>query len=288
MRNIKTLLSLDRSRWKTDLYGVEIEVEGVRLPTPEHLSEDVWRVERDGSLKAREAWEYVTPGPLSLKGVADSLKVLQDTYDKLNSKIDESIRAGVHVHMNVQDWNIKQVMTFATCYYLLEYPLLKWCGPAREGNLFTHRTGDAEYVLFRVLKSLNTRNLKYLKDDIIRYASLNFCSLFKYGSLEFRGMRGTGKLDDIMLWVTIIDDLREASETFSDPVDVISSMSGDGELEFLRRCLPNTYHLFEKTDDIEKNIRESARRVQMIAFGVDWTEIGKRNANIFDIEQGGF
>lgn len=277
MRCMKELIGLSTTK---GLFGVEIEVEGKNLP--KNLDK-VWRVEKDGSLKAAEAYEYVTPKPLDLNGVRSSLDFLSETYKQCNSQIDESIRAGVHVHMNVQDWNIKQLMTFSISYYILEDVLMNWCGPDREGNLFCLRTKDAEFTLFRLYKTLKSRNLKHLNNDIIRYSSLNYCSLFKYGSIEFRGMRGTGDLDAIYDWVTIINDLRETSLKFDNPNDVMAVMSGDGGLAFLELMLPNTHHLFDKTD-VDKMIRSAARRVQMIAFAIDWNSIGEKGINPFSQE----
>lgn len=281
MKNVATLVGIPSEAIRTDHYGVEIEVEGRNLPR--RLDSDIWRVEQDGSLKAAEAWEYVTPGPLSLDGVKSALDYLAAEYKQHRSVVDDSIRAGVHVHMNVQDWNIKQVVTFSTIYYILEDILMKHCGENREGNLFCLRTRDAEFVLFRLLRALTERNLKYLKEDIIRYSSLNYCSLFKYGSLEFRGMRGTGDLNAIYEWVEIIDELHHSSLKFDNPVDVVSTMSGDGQLQFLNRVLPTKAHLF-KGADIEQSIEESTRRVQMIAFGVDWDSIGEQSVNPFKKE----
>lgn len=284
MKPMKTVLKLDSSTFREELYGVEIEVEGVNLPTPSMLSSNIWRTEKDDSLKTEEAWEYVTPTPLSLEGVKSSLDYLALAYTANDSEVFDSIRAGVHVHMNVQDWNVKQLFTFATAYYLVEDLLIGWCGPGREGNLFCLRARDAEFVLFRILKSLKEKNLKFLKDDIIRYSSLNYCSLFKYGSLEFRGMRGTGDLNLIYQWVQIIDDLRNASVQFDSPTTVVAMMSGDGELEFLKRILPNTHHLFEGNEKASQLIREASRRVQMLAFGINWENIGKQSVNIFKQE----
>lgn len=274
MRCMRDLIGVNPTE---GMYGVEIEVEGKNLPI--NLGR-TWKVEHDGSLKAEEAHEYVTPKPLTLEGVKKSLDFLAEAYRIHGSVIDESIRAGVHVHMNVQDWNIKQLMTFTTSYYILEEVLMNWCGPDREGNLFCLRTRDAEYVLFRLMKTLKTRNLKFLKDDVIRYSSLNYCSLFKYGSIEFRGMRGTGDLDTIYDWVKIIDDLRTSSLKFDSPNDVMAMMSGSGGLDFLEYMLPNTHHLINKVD-VDKSVRSAARRVQMIAFAIDWNTIGERGINPF-------
>lgn len=284
MKTIAEIAKLPSSRITKGLYGLEIEVEGVNLPT---TNPSMWVMEKDGSLKTEEAWEYVMPKPTSLSVVKERLDYLAQRYKDCDSTVHESIRAGVHVHMNVQSWDIKQLITFATCYYILEDVLLKWCGESREGNLFCLRTRDAEFVLFQLVKSLQTKNLKYLNNDIIRYASLNFLSLFKYGSVEFRGMRGTGDLDLIYKWAKMIDELRQSSLQFDNPTEVVGNMSGAGEIQFMKMLLPTMWTELDYPD-IDKIIRTSARRVQMLAYTVDWEAIAAKNKNIFDIEREGF
>lgn len=280
MRKIVELVGINPAYISKNLYGVEIEVEGVRLPKQDHLPVDLWRVERDTSLKTAEAWEYVMTRPQMIGGVYQSIDILQAAYNSRSSIVHESVRAGVHVHMNVQDWNIKQLMTFATCYYMLEDILIHWCGENREGNLFCLRTKDAEYVLFKVLQTLQERKLSHLKYDLIRYSSLNYCSLFKYGTIEFRGMRGTPDLSLIKTWVAIIDQLRTSSLNFNSPTDVLNWFSGDGEEQFIATLLPDYHQLF-KCPDKDRVIRNAARRVQMIAFGVDWDSFDKPAINPF-------
>lgn len=274
MKKIRELVRVGET---AGTYGVEIEVEGHALP---NRFPHTWRVEEDGSLKAQEAHEYVMGKPADLAGVRAALDLMQQAFDECKSEVDESIRAGVHVHMNVQEWNMKELMTFVMVYYILEDVLMEWCGPNREGNLFCLRTRDAEYVLFRLIKMLRTRDIRLVNDEIIRYSSLNFCSLFRYGSIEFRGMRSTGDLDTIYNWVRIIDDMATSSKKFSDPVDVLASMSGDGGLAFFEAMLPNTHHLFVK-DTIEDRVREAARRVQIVAYSTDWDSLADRGINPF-------
>lgn len=174
MKTIKQMVDINNSYISDKLYGLEIEVEGINLPTS--ISPH-WRVERDDSLKTEEAWEYVTKKPHNLPEMSLRIRELDEAYSQCGSLVHDSVRAGVHVHMNVQDWNIKQLMTFAICYYGLEDVLMKWCGENREGNLFTLRTKDAEFILFKLVQTMQERNLNILNTDVIRYASLNFLSL---------------------------------------------------------------------------------------------------------------
>jgi hypothetical protein len=281
MRTIKQLIEINPNYISDKTLGLEIEVEGENLP--DYIS-DKWRVESDDSLKTDEAFEYVTAKPHTLYGIKCRINELKKAYEERNSTIHESVRAGVHVHLNVQDWNVKQVMTFATAYYVIEDVLMQYAGENREGNLFTLRAQDAEYVIFKLLDVLKKRNLNLLNTSIIRYASLNYYSLFKYGTLEFRGMRGTGDLDAIYDWVKVIDELsRTIINEFSDPTEVLNSMSGHGELNFIRKLLPTMYgQVIYNNPNYAKQIKQAARRIQMLAYTTNWNELSKPRVNIFD------
>lgn len=259
-------------------YGVEIEVEGTHLPTT--LPPNQWRIDQDGSLKG-EAYEYVMTKPGPMQHVDTCLATLEAAYIMNGTKVHDTIRAGVHVHVNVQQLTLKQVFTFMTAYYLLEDLLVQWCGENRVGNYFCLRSRDAEFILFQLMQAVETRKLKHLNNDILRYSSLNVCSLFKYGSLEFRAMRGTSQLKEISQWVRILNDIKVSSQKFDDPAEILRSMSGEGEEAILRILLPNTFHLFIKYSGFEDMIRSCARNVQMLAFATDWKAFDKISKNPF-------
>lgn len=275
------ILNVIKNLEPTDgMIGVEIEVEGVHLPGQAMVLPH-WRVDLDGSLKAAEAFEYVMPQPSTLEGVKAALDVLQAAYKKKGSVITNSVRPGVHVHYNVQELTLKQFFTLLTCYYILEEVLTSYCGPNREGNHFCLRAQDAEFILFEVAKVAKTRNFKPLNTDNLRYASLNLLSLFKYGSIEFRAMRGTGNLDEIYKWCEIIVTLIENAKKFDTPIEAISSFSLDGEVIFLKRMLGPEAELFLKLPKLERKIREGARRAQIVAFSTDWAEYKDEKVNPF-------
>lgn len=291
MKVMKDILHIPVEKHTKGNYGIEIEVEGMNLPAgddmrryPQKFNEH-WNIDKDGSLKAMEAWEYIMPKPKNLEGVKKALDNMIGEFEQRNTVMHESVKAGVHVHMNVQDWDVKRLFTFACVYFILESILVKWCGPFREGNLFCLRgTRDAENVLFQLQEAVAARNLRLLNNDEFRYCSLNFCSLFKYGSLEFRSMRSTRDFDAIFTWVSIIDELARTSEVFRSPVDAIVSMSGDGEQAFLKRMLPSFADILTY-DGYERDIRDGARSVQTLAFTVDWEDMGKPSNNPFQLEQ---
>ena len=265
---------------KTDgIFGVEIEAEGRNLPR------DLmnWRTENDLSLKSGEPdkFEYVMPAPLDLDGTHNMLMELKDAYKKNASKVKETDTSGVHVHINVQDYTPKELFTFMVTYLTLEELVLTFCGEMREGNHFCLRVKDAEFILHEFVKAAEQRQFAHLKNDNIRYASMNPCSLFKYGSLEFRAMRGTGDIDAIYEWVEILNEIRLAAKRFKSPDEVVVSISAEGEENFIRQVLGNKAGLFLKVKNAKNMVREGARRVQPLAFIPDWDAFKDTKTNPF-------
>lgn len=249
--------------------GIEIEVEGERLPH----TEKYWKMEADGSLRNDpESMEYVLSKPSTLDQARIALKYLNVMYNKHDTKVHDTVRAGVHVHINVQDLNIIELYNFMTVYIILEDLLTKYCGEFREGNLFCLRTGDAEYLLHELVKVAQTKRFSRLVTDDLRYASMNVKALGTYGSLEFRAMRGTRDLDTIYKWAEILLGLREVAKTFSDPNDVVNGFSEAEADIFLDRCLGTNADMFREYSGWEKLISQGMRRAQDVAFATKWTK----------------
>ena len=250
--------------------GIEIEVEGKNLP--KHF-EKYWRVEADGSLRGEDNAEYVLEKPLTIKQAKLALSHLNMQYKKHQAVVDDTVRAGVHVHINVQQLNIVELYNYMTLYLILEELLVKFCGPYREGNLFCLRACDAEWLLFRLSEAARSRQFRrVLTDDNLRYGSMNVKALGTYGSLEFRAMRGTRDLNLIHKWATILLDLREAAKKFTDPKDIINDYSEGDADTFLVKCLGEHVEIFKGFDNIPKMLNAGMRRAQDIAFCCDWQQ----------------
>lgn len=246
--------------------GLEIEVEGVNLPS----ADKYWRNERDGSLRA-ESTEYVLKKPLTLADAKKALDYLDYRFKLNDTQMDESVRAGVHVHVNVQQLEVVQLVTFITLYLVLEELLIKFCGPNREGNLFCLRAKDARYLISYLRNSLETKKLSRLVHDNIRYASINLKALGDYGSLEFRAMRSTRDFNLIHLWTCILHHLKEVSLSFANPVEVVCKVSERGPEAFTRDVLGEYFEHFEAMP-IGECIRNGVDNAQDVAYAVDWEE----------------
>lgn len=248
--------------------GVEIEVEGYALPRCEQW----WRNEEDGSLKGEETREYVLDGPKSLADVRRALDYLDGLYRSYNSRVDDTVRAGVHIHINCQQLTITQLYNFITVYLILENVLVHWCGEYREGNLFCLRASDAEYLLGQLKAS--TRDTKRqlrtrFHRDELRYASINLKALGDYGSVEFRAMRGTRDLDLIYQWAEVLLGLREFAKTFDNPTHILQQFSLDGSQAFIEAALGKNYRSFSCEGERQMLI-EGMRNAQDVAYSTDW------------------
>jgi len=274
MKNVRDYLKLPNTK---GLLGVEIEVEGHRLPR----NVNGWRRHNDGSLRGDENAEYVLPRPLSKIDTTKALTGLWASFKQNDSHIEESFRAGVHVHLNVQDLTPIQLFTLITLYLVLEGPLTKYCGEDREGNHFCMRSSDAEYLTYALSKAVKDDNMYSLQTDVLRYGALNVTSLFKYGSLEFRAMRSTAKLKPIVDWVHIIAKLKEASLNFADPTDVLHAISAGGEKYFLERVFDEYSYLFIDQPKLNKSIRTGLLNAQDVAYSRDWNKVTGEDLNIF-------
>lgn len=264
---VKDVMGLPRRRLAKDDIGLEIEVEGRRLPIPNKY----WRCDRDGSLRGEESMEYVLDRPSSLQTVEEALQNLQCCYKDNQTRIDETVRAGVHVHINCQKLTLTELYKFFVLYLVLENILIKYCGEYREGNLFCLRCQDAEFLLYALIRAAKDRNfLGHFHDDNVRYASMNVKALGDYGSLEFRAMRSTKDLDAILDWVKILLNLREVSKEFDSPVQIIEQVSGMGRKAFLEKCLGPFANFFNGVVGVDDLLAEGVQLAQCLAYCVNW------------------
>lgn len=274
MTTVREVFGLEPTKGQV---GIEIEVEGIDLPgthTPTTRFSRAWNITQDGSLRG-ESYEYVLKKPLSLKDAEAALQELEKSYKKCKSVVNDSVRAGVHIHINCQELSISQLMTFATVYYSIEELLLMFCNSSRRGNHFCLRAKDAEYQIYLVQKALQARSRSCLSSSNIRYSSINFTSLGKFGSLEFRSLEGTSDLGKVYTWAKILHDLMENSKQFSNPIEAVESMSQDGYESYLRQVLGDNYQHFEDIPNVDGLVLDSTRQAQSLAYGIDWGTVGE-------------
>lgn len=255
--------------------GLEIEMEGENIPHKD-LTPHSWRKEVDASLRGESA-EYVLRKPLSLDNTMRALEDLQAMFDLCGTTFTPTYRAGIHVHVNVQDLTPVQLVTFICSYFMLEEVLLRFCDKSRLGNHFCLRMSDASYSLDRLVEFVERQDIHTLNSEDLRYASLNVTSLFKYGSVEFRALESTLDPERIRIWAGVLVHLRDYAKTISSPVDLLGQASVLGFTEYAPVILGPYYQHF-RAWATEANIRQGIRNIQYAIYARDWSS---KNHNIF-------
>jgi hypothetical protein len=242
--------------------GIEVEVEGDNLP---QLG-GYWRTEKDGSLRG-ESYEYVLKQPVLVETVDDVIGKLK--HGLRDSQIHDSVRAGVHIHINAQRLNIKQLYSFLTLYFILEDILVSKCGEGRQGNLFCLRASDSLYLMRQLAYVAKHQTFHQLNSDNLRYSAVNVKSLWSYGSVEFRSLRTPQELTEVGDWAKLLLNLRQVACQYESPAQIIQCFSAGESEGFLRNALGH------RAEDYMVNgwkdmLKGGMRRTQMLAFCTDW------------------
>lgn len=253
-------------------FGVELEYEGDNLPT----SLDNWSVERDGSLR-NNSIEYVLRGPQDLEGLKASIVELKRAFVKNKTVINNSFRAGTHVHINCTDLNLKQAFNFICAYMVVEELMIDWCEPSRKGNHFCLSASESEFLIEALTEVVKDGIVERLNTDDLRYSSINVKSLFMHGSMEFRSLESTTNFEKLLVWCQTLKNIKDESINYPSPDTIVGDISGTGYFEWAVRVLGPHYKQF-LTGDWENKMRRGMRNCQPIAFSRNWSSI---NLNIF-------
>lgn len=205
--SVSTIFS--RPKHNGDAVGIELEVEATTdLPL---LQDAFWITVADNSLRGNSA-EYVSASPLEIQQVEPALLAWKASMKDVGLR--ESIRTSSHVHFNVSDRKISDVMKAILFYFMVEDVLIASQGPYRIGNHFCCSSTNATDIIESIVMSfVEASPLVGPATRGNRYGSLNLCALQKLGTLElrfFRSMTPADVNDFIFEIVSIQEALNEA------------------------------------------------------------------------------
>lgn len=261
--------------------GLELEVEGdSKLPIAFASQSDCaryWTTHEDNSLRRRNpgdvSIEYVSRNPISKDESFKAIKALNDLFRKEGAKVFDSYRTSVHVHVNMSDQPLLNSLNYVVIWTLLEDMLVEWCGKDRIGNRFCLRFKDADGIFLDIKNALNTQdNISTMCNQDKRYAAMNIASLARFGSVEFRSMRGTMDQGVLELWINTLLQMRRAALDFAHPREIIDMFSGVGADRLLSRIFPDGVPAFIRNDPKKSDkMFEGMRLAQEVAYAIrDW------------------
>lgn len=255
--------------------GIEVEVEGSKLPKSQDELAPFWEYHIDNSLRGQDNAEYVLRQPLAFKEVPGALDALWNLFQKYNSTLDESNRTSIHVHLNAQTFFMNRLTSMLALYFTFEDVLTQWCGDHRVGNLFCLRAKDAPGIISQVRRFIRSDGKTGLSEHL-HYGGLNVHALAKFGSLEFRALRGCPDKETIQQWLDILQRLYDLSAQFTDPREICQNFSGEGPLGFFNTILGPSASVVRNGIDlsdeqIKDSLYEGIRLAQDLCYCRDWS-----------------
>ena len=187
--------------------GIEVEAEnysGFTLPN-KVLSDIpyVWHEKPEPSLRNRGI-EFVT-GAISGVQVGHALNLL-DQMNK-NGNLVYTDLAGLHIHLNVRNFTIEQVVNLVMLYIVFEDSLYRVSGN-RKNSIYCLPARTCDSGLHRLV----------LNQDLIeacrranKYMGFNYGVIKSYGSIEFRHSVGSSNVYYILKWINTLLRLHNAT-----------------------------------------------------------------------------
>lgn len=263
-----------------DMFGFEIELEGKGLKTAKRDIVALWGVHNDGSLRIKnpgeEAVEYVLRRPLKLEDTYTAVKMLFEHLNSEGVEVFKSYRTSTHVHVNCAADPMRYIYNFMTLAIIFDELFVSQNGDHRIGNNFCLRARDAQGLISEITASIRHHGNIFNLNPNHRYSSINFASLIKYGTLEFRSLECTTDFKRVEHWIETLATLKAAARQFDDPADIIRYFSRMSEKEFLYFVLGPCASKYAKVEGFEEMIHNGMRLSQDLAFSSKWISKSKK------------
>lgn len=253
------------------MIGLEIECEGTQLFTTPFK---YWACHQDNSLRAvkdHQPVEYVLSKPLDPPEIKKALEYLEQKLKQAGSSVVHSNRTSVHVHINCQKLTVRQLYCFILMYIIFEEVLIDWCSPERAGNLFTLRAKDSDYYITLLEAALKQSNFRSWTEHV-RYAACNVASIPKFGSLEFRALKGTVDIELITTWINMLLNIMDQSLKYDNPIQIVEEFTQIGPLPFFRKIFSHDKlrSLLELQTGLSGKLWDGLRMMRDVAYTVEW------------------
>lgn len=238
---------------KKYLFGIEIEVENCYNP----LRGNYWTPTSDGSLR-NHGVEYITP-PLRLEQIEGALTEFQTLIPSDHSF---SGRTSVHIHMNVRDLTISEIINLVTLYLVVERVLFKWVGHNRNNNPFCIPISDTNYYqqLTHILQ--HPENIRSVWN---KYSALNLVPITEKGTIEFRHLYGTANINTIMTWVNLLACLKDKARkyTLDQILDMIKPLNTSSAYHAFINDIFDEFFIELQYDDIQELMEHNVTQIKL-------------------------
>jgi hypothetical protein len=255
--------------------GLELEVEGIYQVHHDvaELISPYWKVVNDGSLR-NHGREFVMTGPQNGVDLENAIKILDEALnfckEDSHNRVKYNWRTSLHVHHDCTKLTIKEIGSIVLTYLVFEKILIDYCDSSRQDNIFCAPIYAVDQVQEYLKVFLKIGELHLGEEQ--KYSALNVGALRKFGSLEFRMHHGTHSFDEIIQWLNILGELRDAGRKMHKAgtlLDLPSVASSEGFYKFYKQCFPKTWNVLKKdklVSEVENDVLQGVRIVQRVLF----------------------
>lgn len=204
--------------------------------TAEEMLGNAWVISRDGSLR-NGGVEFVTNGGLGGEALDAALISMHALLAEV--PYENTFRCSTHMHINMNDFTVNQVVRFVLAYTACEPYLFAFAGAYRYASNFCTPVAESLPFHKRAL-SLMTENAiarggaaKYCN----KYTALNLLTLFPdsrsgraLGTVEFRGSRALDTRDEFLQLANLLLSIKQYVRNFSGSDDEFLASINSGVL----------------------------------------------------------
>lgn len=206
-------------RYHKDAVGIELEQEFPAemqnaVTEYKYAAADLGcKIVNDGSLRG-VGIEVITK-PLV---VGEALSVVEKLYTYLknhNIVLNKSHRTSTHVHLNFTKYDPVKILQFVALYFYLEEGLTLCTTVDRRSNVFCSRSIGNIAKIVENIKSKKAFWYSFNNEDFNKYASLNFATYPRIGTIESRLFQGEPDYDKVNDWVHGLASIKALSTSFN-------------------------------------------------------------------------
>ena len=269
--NVTKVTRAESDLWllPSQLVALEVEVENCRFgPKEKEKREpllDFWTIENDGSL--RNSGVELVSGPQYGMDLLEAISALETG---LPPQVIWSLRTSVHVHLDVREWNMDQLLAMIYMYIVLEYVLFSM-SPNRRNNQycvpwFCSGATEVALVLHTLRKRGSLRDLNDALSTLYRYSACNLKAIQKFATVEFRHMHGTNNAMELVNWVNVLMGLIKVGNTCPSSYVLTCLSTTQTTLILLKHIYGPYYKLLSETEDYAYNLNQGFKSLQNILF----------------------
>lgn len=222
-----------------DAVGVELELEGFNARSVEEAQSHLhplWTTTQDGSLR-NGGVELITNGGLGGEQLHAAFERVASLLERIN--YDASWRCSTHMHINMRDFTVNQVVRFMLVYAACEPVLFSHCGKFRYSSNFCVPIADSLPFHKKLISRLydNVVKSRAAAQHTVKYTAMNFQPLFgdgrnrpALGTVEFRGGRPITTVPEFTLQANLLLSIKQYVRDFKGSEDEMLTALNEGVL----------------------------------------------------------